>query len=82
MNEQTKEINLNQLKDIKNNLLEIMRTIENENFDSVKQISAYLLCGDPTYITRKNDARKKILKLDRYEILKEIIDEYCKNNFE
>ena len=67
-NDSTKEI-----------LLDIYRSLEIKGYDPVGQIIGYLLSEDPTYITSFNGARQKIVKLDRYEILTEIMKYYLFN---
>ncbi|MBQ8140241.1 MAG: IreB family regulatory phosphoprotein [Clostridia bacterium] len=46
--------------------------------DPVKQLSGYILSEDPTYIPETNGARKEMRKLDRDDILAELILNYFK----
>ena len=43
---------------------------------SINQIVGYLLSEDPTYITNYKDARANIRKLDRDELLRELVRSY------
>jgi uncharacterized protein (UPF0297 family) len=51
-----------------------------KGYNPVNQLVGYIISGDPTYITSYKDARKNISKLDRDELLEEIISFYLKNN--
>jgi uncharacterized protein (UPF0297 family) len=51
-----------------------------KGYNPVNQLVGYIISGDPTYITSYKDARKNISKLERDEILEEIIKFYVKNN--
>ncbi|MCP7067396.1 IreB family regulatory phosphoprotein, partial [Listeria monocytogenes] len=44
------------------------------------QIVGYLLSGDPAYIPRHKDARSMIRRLERDEIIEELVKAYLKNN--
>lgn len=56
--------------------------LNEKGYHPVNQMIGYLLSGDPTYITTHKDARKVIRKVERDEILEEILEYYLKNNFE
>ena len=58
------------------NLNEIMMAIEEKGYNVTNQLVGYILTGDEKYITSYNDARKKIQKFDRSEILMAIINAY------
>ena len=70
--------------DVLNNKKVLTKTILNEVYDSLKkkgynpinQLVGYLLSGDPTYITNYNGARALVRKLERDEILEEVIKSY------
>lgn len=49
-----------------------------KGYNPVKQLVGYILSGDPTYITSHNNARNLISRLDRDELLEEIITSYIK----
>lgn len=50
-----------------------------KGYNPISQIVAYLMSGDPTYITGYNNARILISKLDRDEILEELVKKYLTN---
>ena len=64
-----------------------MRTILRNVFDAlneigynpINQIVGYLLTEDPTYITNYNNARSMICKLDRDELLQDLVNCYLFN---
>ncbi len=58
------------------NLNEIIEAIEARGYNATNQLVGFLLTGDEKYITSYNNARKKIQKYDRSEILMAIINAY------
>jgi len=50
--------------------------LKEKGYNPVNQIVGYLLSGDPTYITSHKDARKMIKRLERDEILEELLKSY------
>jgi len=50
-----------------------------KGYNPINQIVGYILSGDPTYITSHNNARSLIRKLERDELLEELVKEYVKN---
>ncbi len=71
---------LNVEHDAKADAREIMDTVYNalkeKGYSPVSQIVGYFLSGDPTYITSHNNARSLIRKLERDELLEEIVKAY------
>jgi uncharacterized protein (UPF0297 family) len=65
----------NQL-DKKEALVEIYTALTDRGYNAVDQIVGYLTSGDPSYITSHNNARNLILKMDRDELLEEILTSY------
>ena len=49
--------------------------VEN-GYDPVSQIVGYILSEDPTYITSHNNARALIRRVDRDELLQELVKTY------
>ena len=54
--------------------------MKKKGYDPLNQLVGYILSGDPTYITSYNGARKLITRIDRDELLEEIVGSYLKNN--
>ena len=47
---------------------------------AVNQIVGYIMSGDPTYITSYKNARSLIMRIERDELVEEMLTEYIKNN--
>lgn len=62
------------------NVKEILRTVysalEEKGYNPINQIVGYLLSGDPAYIPRHKDARTLIRKIERDEIIEELVKSY------
>ena len=50
--------------------------LQKKGYNPINQLVGYLLSGDPTYITNYNGARALVRKLERDEILEEVIKSY------
>ena len=63
--------------DDKENMRRILRTVfdalQEKGYNPINQIVGYLLTEDPTYITNSTTARSMICKLDRDELLQELV---------
>jgi uncharacterized protein (UPF0297 family) len=57
-------------------LLYVFNALEEKGYNPVNQLVGYLISGDPTYITTYNDARTMIKKVERDEILEELLTHY------
>ena len=57
-------------------LVEIYNALTERGYNAIDQIVGYLTSGDPSYITSHNNARSLILKIDRDELLEEILINY------
>ena len=61
-------------------VLDIVYTaMEEKGYNPVNQIVGYVMSGDPTYITSHNNARSLIMKVERDELVEELLKEYIKN---
>ena len=62
---------------------EILDTVYNamteKGYNPVNQIVGYIMSGDPTYITSHKNARSMIMKVERDEMVEELLKEYIKN---
>ncbi|MDR3239217.1 MAG: IreB family regulatory phosphoprotein, partial [Clostridiales bacterium] len=61
-------------------LLKVYYALKEKGYNPVNQIVGYILSGDPTYITSHKNARGLISKMERDEILEEIIWFYLREN--
>ena len=66
--------------DDKENMRRILRSVfdalNEKGYNPINQIVGYLLSEDPTYITNFNNARSMICKIDRDELLQELVRFY------
>ena len=60
-------------------LQDVYRALEEKGYSPVNQIVGYLLSGDPAYITSHQNARNMIRRLDRDELLEELVTDYLKD---
>ena len=56
----------------------VYEALTEKGYNPVNQIVGYVMSGDPTYITSHNNARSLIMKVERDEIVEEILQEYIK----
>ena len=63
-------------EEIKTTLQEVYDALQEKGYNPINQIIGYILSEDPTYITTHRDARKKIRKLDRDDILQSVLKNY------
>ena len=70
--------------DDKENMRRILRgvyeALTEKGYNPINQIVGYLLTEDPTYITNYNNARSKICKIDRDELMQELVRCYLFEN--
>lgn len=66
---------------VKDVLEVVYQALTEKGYNPVNQIVGYIMSGDPTYITSHNNARTLIMKVERDELVEEILKEYIKNNF-
>ena len=76
--QQTQKFSLESEKSImiKNALSSVKDALTEKGYNPISQIVGYIMSGDPTYITSYKDARNIIKKLDRDELLEEIVANY------
>lgn len=68
--------------DITEVLLQVYEALQEKGYNPINQIVGYLLSGDPAYIPRHRDARNIIRKLERDEIIEELVKSYLKQHRE
>ena len=62
--------------EMKQILTSVYHSLSEKGYHPINQIVGYLLSEDPTYITNFNNARSLICKLDRDELLQELVRHY------
>ena len=62
-------------------ILEIVyKALSEKGYNPVNQIVGYIMSGDPTYITSHNGARSLIMKMERDELVEEMLKTYIDHN--
>ena len=62
--------------EIKQAVLQVYRALEEKGYNPINQLVGYILSEDPTYITNYNNARSLICRLDRDELLQELLNSH------
>ncbi|NMB39066.1 MAG: IreB family regulatory phosphoprotein [Firmicutes bacterium] len=62
--------------DIANMIKQVCTALEAKGYRPLDQIVGYLVSGDPSYITSYNDARLMMQKIERNDLLEEIVGAY------
>lgn len=62
--------------DVNEVLLAVYGALEEKGYNPINQIVGYLLSGDPAYIPRHKEARSLIRKLERDELIEELVTSY------
>ena len=62
--------------EIKAILTDVYRALQEKGYNPINQIVGYILSEDPTYITNHNNARARIRKVDRDELLQTLVKHY------
>ena len=57
-------------------LEQVYKALKQKGYNPVSQLVGYLMSGDPTYITSYNNARNLIMKVEREDILEELLKHY------
>lgn len=63
-------------KEMKRVLITVYDALKEKGYNPINQIVGYLLSEDPTYITNYNNARSLIRKIDRDELMQELVERY------
>jgi uncharacterized protein (UPF0297 family) len=60
-------------------LAKVYAALTEKGYNPISQIVGYIMSGDPTYITSHQSARSLITKLERDEILEELVQVYIES---
>lgn len=60
-------------------LFTVFQALKEKGYNPINQIVGYILSGDPTYITSHMNARSVVRRLERDELLEEIVRYYLEN---
>nr|WP_302592946.1 IreB family regulatory phosphoprotein [uncultured Marvinbryantia sp.] len=78
-NTQYFRMNLDTEVSVKETLDAVYNAMVEKGYNPVNQIVGYIMSGDPTYITSHNNARAMIMKVERDELVEELLREYIRN---
>ena len=73
------KLNFDKSQEVKEIVTRVYEALKIKGYDPISQIVGYILSDDPTYITSYNGARSLIAKLERDELLDEIVKSYINN---
>ncbi len=62
--------------EMKSVLSQVYEALTEKGYNPINQIVGYILSEDPTYITTHNNARSLIRRIDRDELLRELVRNY------
>lgn len=80
-NQETKKFQIDMERpDPKKIIMTVYAALNEKGYNPINQIVGYILSGDPSYITSYDGARSLIRKLERDEILDELVSFYVNNN--
>ena len=54
----------------------VYQALTEKGYNPVNQIVGYIMSGDPTYITSHNNARSLIMRVERDELVEEVLKAY------
>ena len=60
-------------------LEQVYTALTEKGYNPINQIVGYIMSGDPTYITSYNGARSLIMKMERDELVEEMLKTYIKH---
>ena len=78
MNDKTMTFSVHDEKksEMRDILMSVYDSLKEKGYNPINQIVGYILSEDPTYITTYNNARNLIRKIDRDELLQELVKSY------
>jgi uncharacterized protein (UPF0297 family) len=78
-NTQFFKVNIDPELRVKEVLDTVYNAMREKGYNPVNQIVGYIMSGDQTYITSHNGARSMIMKVERDELVEELLKEYIKS---
>jgi len=70
------DYNMEPLNGAREIISQVYQSLKEKGYNPNNQLIGYILSGDPTYITNHNNARSLIRKIERDELLEEILNVY------
>lgn len=68
--------------DIKEVLAKVYAALKEKGYNPTNQIVQYIMSGEPLFITSHNSARSLITKVERDDLVEELVNSYIEHNFE
>ena len=65
--------------DVREIIGEVYDALTEKGYNPVSQVVGYIMSGDPTYITSYNGARGMIVRVERDELIEELVKHYIKS---
>ena len=59
---------------------EVAEALKEKGYNPIDQLAGYLLSGDPAYVTSYKDARLKIRRFERYELIEALLQAYLEES--
>ena len=79
-NTQYFKVQKDQVIEVKDVIARVYEALTEKGYNPVNQIVGYVMSGDPTYITSHNNARSLIMKVERDELVEEVLKTYIENS--
>mgnify|MGYP004463884755 CR=1 FL=1 len=73
------DLELDRAKEVHEIISGVYDSLKIKGYDPISQIVGYLISGDPTYITSYNGARGMIVRVERDELIEELVKHYIKS---
>ena len=73
------DLELDRAKEVLEIISGVYDSLKIKGYDPISQIVGYLISGDPTYITSYNGARGMIVRVERDELIEELVKHYIKS---
>lgn len=70
------DYNMEKLNEAREIISQVYLALMEKGYNPNNQLIGYILSGDPTYITSHNNARSLIMKVERDELLEELLNVY------
>ena len=67
-------------EEMKEVMKQVYAALKEKGYNPINQIVGYILSEDPTYITTHKNARSLIRKVDRDELLQQLVKDYLKED--
>ena len=67
-------------EEMKEIMKQVYAALKEKGYNPINQIVGYILSEDPTYITTHNNARSLIRKVDRDELLQQLVKDSLKED--